>query len=165
MQDSLQDDGLDAPCNLAPLTEKNNQITPHTSPMGVNQKTIMAGSTTKNTGMEVSPQAHVRISKSTTTAEAETTPIALSTSQRLILQSASKSTTQESNPSISDNEASQKKIHLKEIHDHTNMLFHVFSDNGMKDTSYHVSDFAGLSPAWPIIKFSMACTGTAKKKG
>jgi hypothetical protein len=123
---------------------------------------IVADDTTNNTGTEVSPQACVCISKTTTTAEMETTPIALSTSQRSILQSASKSTTQESNPSISDNEASQSKGHLKEIHNRTNMLFCVFSDNGMKETSYHVSDFAGLYPVLPIIKISMAPTGTAK---
>jgi hypothetical protein len=34
----------------------------------------------------------------------------------------------------------------------------------MKETSYHVSDFAGLYPAWPIIEFSMAPTGAAKDK-
>jgi hypothetical protein len=34
----------------------------------------------------------------------------------------------------------------------------------MKETTYHVSDFAGLYPVWPIIEFSMAPTGTAKDK-
>ena len=32
----------------------------------------------------------------------------------------------------------------------------------MKEMSYHVSDFAELYPVWPIVKFSMAPTGTAK---
>jgi hypothetical protein len=43
------------------------------------------------------------------------------------------------------------------------MLFTAYSDNGMKKTSYHVTDFAGLYPIWPIIEFSMAPTGEAKK--
>jgi hypothetical protein len=128
---SLTGNDLDNPCDPAPMTEKNNQITPHASPMSVGQQTIMVNSTINNTSTEVSPQACVRISETATTAEAKTTPIASSTSLRLILQSASKSTTQESNPSISDNEASQSKGHLKEIHNRTNMLFHVFSDNCM----------------------------------
>jgi hypothetical protein len=34
----------------------------------------------------------------------------------------------------------------------------------MKETSYHVSDFDGLYPVWPIIEFSMAPTGAAKDK-
>ncbi len=34
----------------------------------------------------------------------------------------------------------------------------------MKETSYHLSGFAGLYPVWPIIKFSMAPTGVAKDK-
>jgi hypothetical protein len=32
----------------------------------------------------------------------------------------------------------------------------------MKETSYHVTDFAGLYPVWPIIKFSMSPTGNTK---
>jgi hypothetical protein len=32
----------------------------------------------------------------------------------------------------------------------------------MKETSFHVTDFAGLYPVWPIIEFSMAPMGTAK---
>jgi hypothetical protein len=53
---------------------------------------------------------------------------------------------------------------LKEVHNRTNMLFRVFSDDGMKEMSYHVTDFAGLYPVWPIIEFSMALTGVAKDK-
>jgi hypothetical protein len=44
------------------------------------------------------------------------------------------------------------------------MLFRVFSDGGMKETSYHVTDLAGLYPVWPIIEFSMAPTRAAKDK-
>ncbi len=43
------------------------------------------------------------------------------------------------------------------------MLFAAYSNNGMKETSYHVTDFAGLYPIWPIIEFSMAPTGEAKE--
>jgi hypothetical protein len=108
---SPTDTDLDNPCNSAPTTEKNNQITPHACLTGADQQTIVADGTTNNTGTEVSPQACVHISETATTAEAETTPIALSTNQRLILQFASTSTTQESNPSISDDETSQSKCH------------------------------------------------------
>ncbi len=73
------------------------------------------------------------------------------TSRKLILQSATMNTTQEFNPAPANDDNGQSKSHLKEIYDQTNKLFHVFSDNGMKEKSYHVTDFAGLYPVWPII--------------
>jgi hypothetical protein len=76
-QDSQQDKGLNAPCNLAPPAEKTDQITPLASPMGVNQQPIMVDSTAMNTGTEASLQAQVRISKTTTTVEAKPTTTAL----------------------------------------------------------------------------------------
>ncbi len=66
---SPTDNDLNNPCKSAPATEKNNQITPHASLMGVDQQTIVANSTTNSTGEEVSPQACVRISETATTAE------------------------------------------------------------------------------------------------
>jgi hypothetical protein len=44
------------------------------------------------------------------------------------------------------------------------MLFRVFSGNGMKETSYHVTDFAGLYPVWPIIEFSISMVPTGVVK-
>jgi hypothetical protein len=32
----------------------------------------------------------------------------------------------------------------------------------MKETAYHVTDFAGFYPVWPIVEFSMAPSGTSK---
>ncbi len=69
---------------------------------------------------------------------------------------------QGSNFSLFDDEASQTGTHIKEVHNHTNKLFRVFSKDEMQETSYHISGFAGLNPIWPIIKFSMAPTGAAK---
>jgi hypothetical protein len=56
---SPMDTDLNNPCNPAPTTEKNNQITPYASPTGINQQTIITDGTTNNTGMEVSPQDNV----------------------------------------------------------------------------------------------------------
>jgi hypothetical protein len=42
------------------------------------------------------------------------------------------------------------------------MLLRVFKEDGMKEKCYHVEDFAGLYPVWPIIKFSMAPSGASK---
>jgi hypothetical protein len=52
-----------------------------------------------------------------------------------------------------------------EIHDRSQMLFRMFSDDGTEETSYHVIDFAGLYPIWPIVEFSMSPTGNTKDKG
>jgi hypothetical protein len=42
------------------------------------------------------------------------------------------------------------------------MLYQVFSNDRMKETAYHVTDFAGFYPVWPIVKFSMAPIGVTK---
>ncbi len=34
----------------------------------------------------------------------------------------------------------------------------------MEETSYHVIDFSGLYPIWPIVEFSMSPTGNTKDK-
>ncbi len=59
-------------------------------------------------------------------------------------------------------EINPSKNQPKEIHDCTQRLLRVFSDEGMKETSFHVTNFAGLYPVRPIIEFSMAPTGTTK---
>jgi hypothetical protein len=40
----------------------------------------------------------------------------------------------------------------------------VFKEDGTKKKCYHVEDFAGLYPVWPIIEFSMAPSGASKDK-
>jgi hypothetical protein len=149
---------------MAPPLEKTNQVTPLASSTGVNQQPIEVSSTTKNNGSKGSPQARVHISKAVVTVEAEPMPAAPTMSRRSILQSAPTGVSQGSNSSISDDDTSQSKNHIKGVHDRTNMLFWVFNNNGMKEISYHISDFAGPYPVWPIIKFSMAPMGAAKDK-
>jgi hypothetical protein len=38
----------------------------------------------------------------------------------------------------------------------------MFNKDGMEETSYHVINFAGLYPVWPIVEFSMSPTGDTK---
>jgi hypothetical protein len=52
----------------------------------------------------------------------------------------------------------------RKIHDQDQKLYCVFSKDGMKETAYHVTDFAGFYPVWPIVEFSMAPTGLTKDK-
>ncbi len=56
----------------------------------------------------------------------------------------------------------QARAKLKKMHNHSNLLYKEYSDDGMKESSYHVTNFAGLYPVWPIIEFSMAPTGEMK---
>ncbi len=163
------DNNLSDPCNLVPPTNKANQVTPLASPTCIDLQssneptpTTNKSITTLNIGDDNSPQARVRISETMETVDVNLSPAATTTSRRSILQSTMKSTSHSSNSFISNDDASQNKTHIKEVHDQFNMLFKMYSDDGMKETSYHVTDFAGLYPVWPIIEFLMAPTGEAK---
>ncbi len=150
------------PSDLTLPTDKTNQVTPLASPTGVDQEPPEALTTNRETNVEDSPQARVRISDVMETVDADPSPAALPTTRRSILQPTLLAVSQSSNTSLSDNKASNNKTHVKEAHDRSNMLFKVHSDNIMKVTSYHITDFAGLYPVWPIIEFLMAPTGESK---
>ena len=49
-----------------------------------------------------------------------------------------------------------------EVHNRTNKLFREYSDDGHKETSFHIANVASLTPIWPIIEFSMAPLGATK---
>ncbi len=133
----------------------SNESTPTTN---TNENT-----TTTIIGNEKSSQARVRISEARETANVNLSPAAPNPpSRRSILQPTTKGTSHSLNSSISDDDDSQNKTHIKEVHDRSNMLFKEYSDDGVKETSYHVTDFSGLYPVWLIIKFSMAPTGEMK---
>jgi hypothetical protein len=70
---------------------------------------------------------------------------------------------QSPNSSLSDKDDCKNEPQVKEIHDRSNKLFKEYSNDGMKTASYHVTDFAGLYPVWPIIEFLMALMGNAKE--
>jgi hypothetical protein len=146
------------PCTLAQPPKNANHITPIASLMGVDHQPKEEDiDTTKDNSTEETPQAtRVCISEATVSVDAYPTPAAPANSRKLILQSALQGMSKGSNSSLSDDEASQTRTHIKEMHDCTNKLFRVFSEDGMQETSYHVSGFAGLNPVWPIIKLSMA---------
>jgi hypothetical protein len=169
MNKKTHNDNLSSPCDLVPPTNKANQVPPLASPTCIHLQssnkptpTTNKNITTLNIGEGNSPQVRVRISETTETVDMNLSPAAATTSRRSILQSTTKSTSHSSNSSISNDDASQNKTHIKEVHDQSNMLFKEYSDDGMKETSYHVTDFAGLYPVWPIIEFLMVPTGEAK---
>ena len=50
----------------------------------------------------------------------------------------------------------------REILDKEQKLYRVYSNDGLKETAYHVIDFAGFYPIWPIVEFSMVPAGASK---
>jgi hypothetical protein len=148
--------------HCTPKNNKNKHATPLESPTGVDQEPPEALVTNQETKVGDSPQARVRISDVTETDNADPSPATIPTTRRSILQPLSIGTSQSSTTSLSDDNASNNKTHIKEVQDCSNMLFKEYSKDGMKATSNHVRDFAGLYPVWPIIEFSMAPTEEAK---
>jgi hypothetical protein len=168
---SPTDAGLNDPCNLMLPTDKNRQGTQLTSPMGVDVQEIEFHAPVNNASPQAnkppqnqttSPSRSVRINE---TATLVVTMMNLSggTSQRCqsILLSASNC-----NPPTTEPEPKEaspmSESRPSEIHDRDQMLYHVFSKDGMKEIAYHVTDFAGLYPVWPIVEFSMAPSGATK---
>ena len=90
-----------APSDLTLPTGKTNQVTPLASPMGVDQEPPEALATNRETDVEDSPQARVRISDMTETVDADPSPAALPTTRRSILQPTSLRVSQSSNTSLS----------------------------------------------------------------
>jgi hypothetical protein len=94
-------------------------------------------------GQFTPPTKGAHINKATISTETATIPSRPSQQSITILQPTTNSnhltidTGEEINPS---------ENHPKEIHDHAQRLLCVFSDDGMKETSFHVTDFAGLYP-------------------
>jgi hypothetical protein len=136
-------------------------------PVGVEATKTEAATTSDDEDLTDSPsQPRVRISDVAKTVNNDTSPAAPPASRGSILQQPTIGVGQGQGISIQaphDKDTSITSTHVKEVHDCQNMLFTMYSDNGMKETSYHVMDFAGLYPVWPIIKFSMAPTGEAKE--
>ena len=115
---------------------------------------------------EPSLQPRVRISETTEAVVAEAPTIHEVPPRRSILQNTKGGVNYEQVNDTSEpqdnNDPRNDASHVKEVHYHKNMLFKEYSNDGMKETCYHVSGFAGLYPVWPIIEFSMAPTGEAK---
>jgi hypothetical protein len=126
--DKPLDDNFNDPCNLAPPSkrakdsDKANEVTPLSSPTGVNQQPPSKNSIATTSRKDDSPLTRVRISNATEVVENNPSPTATTTSRRLILQLTANITSQSFNSSVSDDDASQSKTHLKEMHDRSNLL-------------------------------------------
>jgi hypothetical protein len=84
---------------------------------------------------------------------------AISVRQSILLSSAKNaSSTKDPEDDSGDTPAKDRP---QQILDRDQKLYRVYSDDGLKETAYHVIDFAGFHPIWPIIEFSMTPTGAS----
>jgi hypothetical protein len=97
-------------------------VTPLSSPTGIDQQPPSKNSIATTSGKDDSPQTRVRISDATEVVENNPSPTATTTSRRLILQSTANITSQSLNSSVSDDDASQSRTHLKEMHDRSSYI-------------------------------------------
>jgi hypothetical protein len=160
---------LKDPCNLVSPTDKNDHITDNSSPTGVDtlQAGILSPTNTANPSGNEQQQTPsnkgVRINETAVHVELVMMP-AGSTPRRCKSILHSSTNTRPPDHEDEDKVLTTTTTQPKEIHDCSQKLFRVFSNDGMEETSYHVIDFAGLYPIWPIVEFSMSPTGNTKDK-
>ncbi len=117
------------------------------------------------------PSRSVRINKTAITASSPegisqgmaNSPKGVSQGRQSILMSSSTSVLATKEPEEYD-ASSPTKERTSKIYDQDQKLYRVFSEDGMKETAYHMTDFTGFYPLWPIVEFSMAPTGATKDK-
>jgi hypothetical protein len=157
---SPTDNSLDNPCNLPPPTDKNNQVTQLMSPTGVETQAIGFPAPVDN----VSPQANespqdqttpasrsVRINETATLVDIAMTTTGTSQHCQSILLSTNNSNPPTPGAAPEEMNPTSKNRPIK-IYDSKQMLLRVFSNNGIKESCYHVTDFAGFYLVWPIVQ-------------
>jgi hypothetical protein len=115
------------------------------------------------------PSRSIRINKTAITASSPegisqgmaNSPKGVSQGHQSILMSSSTSVLATNEPEEYD-ASLPTKGRTSKIYDQDQKLYRVFSEDGMMETAYHVTDFAGFYLAWPIVEFSMAPTGATK---
>ena len=125
-----------------PTGVKGNSLV---SPIGMEQappdEVIDTPNETKTEEPPLQPRVH--ISKTTEAVEADALPMYEAPPRRSILQNATCGVNQgqvcETSEPQDNNNPRNDASHVMEVHDRKNMLFKEYSDNGMKETCYHVS--------------------------
>jgi hypothetical protein len=161
----------------APNPDKDSPMVAPISPMTVDildgapvalEDSAMPQNNTTETVTQSSPHSRsIRISVTATTGTATggipqgTAITPHTTTRQSILLSLARSANTKKDPEDDDDNFPTNN-RPQEIHDRDQKLYRVFSDNGLKETAYHVTDFGGFYPIWPIVKFLMAPTGASK---
>jgi hypothetical protein len=173
-------DTLNAPRELMPPTDRSGRMTPVDSPTGVDvldgAPQAIANNVSPQTNeatdtQSTPPSRSIRINETETTANSSSgmshgtpsSPGAVAQGRQSILLS-SYTNVQPSNKTDNYDANPSSKKQPSEIYDQDQKLYRVFSDDGMKETAYHITDFTGFYPVWPIVEFSMTPTGATKDK-
>ncbi len=171
---------LDAPCDLTPQTDKSGGMTTLDSPTGVDVQDGALQAPANNVSPQASnvtdtrstpPSRSVRINETAITASSPegisqgraNSPKGISLGQQSFLMSSSTSVLATNKPEEYD-ASSPTKGRTSKIYDRDQKLYRVFSEDGMNETAYHMTDFAGFYTVWPIVEFSMVPTGATKDK-
>jgi hypothetical protein len=172
---------MDAPCDLAPPTKKTSQITLPDLLTGVDIQDKDPQASVNNVSPQESnasatqptpPSRSVRICKTVITANSPegvmqgtaTSPETIMRPSILTTPATTNATKEVKNVDEEDDHDPSTAGLPSKMHNRDRKLYRVFSEDGMKETPYHVMDFGGFYPVWPIVKFSMAPTGTSKDK-
>jgi hypothetical protein len=175
-QHLTNDKSLDAPRDLSSPTDKSGLMTSLDLPTGVDIQDRAPQALTNKVSPQDSntsgiqptpPSKSVRINETVITANSPVgVPQGMANSpkgvtRQSILMSSSINAPADEEPEEYDASPPTKGPPSK-IHNPNQKLYQVFSKDGLRETAYHVTDFAGFYPVWPIVKFSMAPTGATK---
>jgi hypothetical protein len=171
------DANSDAPGYLSPTIKKGNVPGPPDSPTGVDAQDEAHQATAHNVSPQGSDTSDTQPSPRSRSVRISDTAYAKNTIRgvtqgmynspetatcQLILMTSSRHSPTDRDPHEEGKEDPPTKERPREIHDQERKLYRIFSKDGMKETAYHVTDFARFHPVWPIVEFSMAPTGATK---
>ncbi len=159
------DDGLNDPCDLTPPTDKNMYKIQIALPTGVNKQEAGCHAPVNNASPPANEATNTQTtppSKSMRINETATLVVNMANSSGREAQGRQSILLLATNNNHSTTKPEAKEVSPRskgrpsEIHDRNQMLYRVFSEERMKEAAYHVTNFAGFYPFWPIVEFSMA---------
>jgi hypothetical protein len=155
-----QDDGR----NLeVPVIDKSNEYASPDSPAGVEDGISMPTLTNDTASTDKQAQPVVRITERSPSPSVFESP---STSddrvaRGSVLKNPSKAPTVVDEPATTRQPLQGLEQGSNYVIDRPNKLYIVYNETG-QETRFHVEDFVGLFPSWPIIELSITPTGSTK---
>jgi hypothetical protein len=163
-------DDIDNPCILEVQTSKETQErAPPDSPVGV-EEGILVLILNKDTPPPIKQaQPIVKINENPTSAALQESPATLddNTAPSSVLENRSPAPAKGDKPPTTQ-ALSSGRLTLKGLEQGTNYIIdrqnkmYIVYDENEQESRFHVEDFVGLFPSWPIIKMSIAPTGSTK---
>ena len=155
-----QDDGRDLE---VPVIDKSNKYASPDSPAGVEDGISMPTLMNDTASTDKQAQPVVRITERSPSPSVFESP---STSddrvaRGSVLKNPSKAPTVVDEPATTRQPLQGLEQGSNYVIDRPNKLYIVYNETG-QETRFHVEDFVGLFPSWPIIELSIAPTGSTK---